>query len=55
LNGGIVLLGRLHGIPTPANRVLQQLSNRLAREGGKPGGYSLDQVKVLIEQAGGRF
>lgn len=55
LNGEIVLLGRLYGIPTPANRVLQQLANRLAREGGKPGSYNLDQVRQLITEAGGKF
>ncbi|MDP6344966.1 MAG: ketopantoate reductase C-terminal domain-containing protein, partial [Alphaproteobacteria bacterium] len=32
LNGEIVLLGRLHGVPTPANAVLQRLANTLARE-----------------------
>jgi 2-dehydropantoate 2-reductase len=37
LNGEVVLLGRLHGIPTPANELLQRLANELAREGRKPG------------------
>jgi len=55
LNGEIILLGRLHGIPTPANFVLQQLANRLARDAAEPGSYSLDQVKALIAQAGGKF
>jgi 2-dehydropantoate 2-reductase len=31
LNGEIVLLGRLHGVPTPANAAMTQLAARLAR------------------------
>ncbi|MBW2092186.1 MAG: ketopantoate reductase family protein [Deltaproteobacteria bacterium] len=55
LNGEIVLLGKLHGVDTPANRVMQQLANRLAREGGKPGSYPVDQIRVAIVEAGGEF
>lgn len=33
LNGEIVLLGRLHGVPTPVNEMLQTVVNRMAREG----------------------
>lgn len=33
LNGEIVLLGRLHGVATPANELVQLTVNRLAREG----------------------
>ncbi|WP_306184265.1 MULTISPECIES: ketopantoate reductase family protein [unclassified Streptomyces] len=32
LNGEIVLLGRLHGVPTPLNELLQRLANTFARE-----------------------
>ncbi|KOV69296.1 ketopantoate reductase family protein [Streptomyces sp. MMG1121] len=32
LNGEIVLLGRLHGVPTPLNELFQRLANRFARE-----------------------
>jgi len=55
LNGEIVLLGKLYGVPTPANRVIQRLANKLARERGKTASYSVDQVKALIMEAGGRF
>lgn len=55
LNGEIVLLGRLYGVPTPANLVLQRLANRLAKERGKTGSYSVDQVRRLIVEAGGVF
>ena len=48
LNGEIVLLGRLHGVPTPANRVLQQIANRLVREGGKPGSIPLARLREGI-------
>ena len=36
LNGEIVLLGRLHGIPTPANDMLQQLSKEAVLKGQSP-------------------
>jgi 2-dehydropantoate 2-reductase len=36
LNGEIVLLGRLQGVPTPVNALLDRLSERLARDGGEP-------------------
>jgi 2-dehydropantoate 2-reductase len=36
LNGEIVLLGRLHGVPTPVNELLRRRSNDLARTGGAP-------------------
>ena len=36
LNGEIVLLGRLHGIPTPVNERLQLVAGDLARRGGPP-------------------
>jgi len=55
LNGEIVLLGRLHGVLTPANLVLQQMGVRLAKEGGKVGSYSLDEIRKRIVDAGGKF
>ena len=45
LNGEIVLLGRLHGVPTPCNEVLQQLANRLARTGRPPGSVSVEELE----------
>jgi 2-dehydropantoate 2-reductase len=45
LNGEIVLLGRLHGVPTPVNQVLQELGNRLAREGAAPGSVDVADVE----------
>jgi 2-dehydropantoate 2-reductase len=37
LNGEIVLLGRLHQVPTPVNALLQATANRMAAEGIAPG------------------
>ena len=37
LNGEVVRLGRLHGVPTPANALLQATARRLAATGGEPG------------------
>jgi 2-dehydropantoate 2-reductase len=45
LNGEIVLLGRLHGIPTPVNRMLQQLSKKAAIEGRAPGTMTLEELQ----------
>jgi 2-dehydropantoate 2-reductase len=47
LNGEIVLLGRLHGVPTPVNRALCALADRLAREGADP--QTLNAQDVLSE------
>ena len=39
LNGEIVLLGRLHGVPTPVNALLQVVAHELAR-GRRPAGLA---------------
>ncbi len=51
LNGEIVLLGRLHGVPTPANAVLQHLARTLARMNGPPGSVHEDKVLAMVETA----
>lgn len=51
LNGEIVLLGRLHGVPTPANEALQALGNEMARTGLGPGSFTPDQVRIRIDAA----
>ena len=45
LNGEVVLLGRLHGVPTPANALVQGLANAAARDGAPPG--SVSEADVL--------
>ena len=51
LNGEIVQLGRLHGVPTPANRVLQQAANEIIRDGLSVGAISADTLRQRIAQA----
>jgi 2-dehydropantoate 2-reductase len=48
LNGEIVLLGRLHGIPTPLNARLQDLANGHARERRRPASMAIDEVRRLL-------
>jgi 2-dehydropantoate 2-reductase len=48
LNGEIVLLGRLHGVPTPANALLQRLANDAARARREPGFLTPDEVLSLL-------
>jgi 2-dehydropantoate 2-reductase len=40
LNGEIVLLGRLHGVPTPVNELLCELMREALRLGARPGDLS---------------
>jgi ketopantoate reductase len=44
LNGEIVLLGRLHGIPGPLNAALAELADRHARAGTAPGSLSPQDI-----------
>ncbi len=48
LNGEIVLLGRLHGVPTPANAAVQEIGNRLVRDSLKPGSLTIVELEQLI-------
>lgn len=48
LTGEIVLQGRLHGIPTPINALLQRLANELARERRPPGAWSEAEVLAML-------
>lgn len=40
LNGEVVLLGHLHGVPTPVNRALQRLATRAATERAAPRSFA---------------
>lgn len=51
LNGEIVLLGRLHGVPTPCNALVQQVAHRLARTGQPPGSVSLRDLEARLSTA----
>jgi 2-dehydropantoate 2-reductase len=48
LNGEIGLLGRLHGVGTPANDLIQSLANEAARDGQAPGGLSETDILALL-------
>ncbi len=50
LNGEIAMLGRLHGVATPVNELLQQLAADAARAGTKPGSMSLDELIARVQQ-----
>ncbi|HET9090967.1 MAG TPA: 2-dehydropantoate 2-reductase [Acidimicrobiales bacterium] len=54
LNGEIVLLGRLYGVATPVNAVLQQTANRLAREGRPPGSLEVEEIEAALGELAGR-
>ncbi|MGI8713336.1 MAG: ketopantoate reductase family protein [Solirubrobacteraceae bacterium] len=47
LNGEIVLLGRLHGVPTPVNAALCRVAAQQARDGAAPGALSVDDVLAV--------
>ena len=48
LNGEIVLLGRLHGVPTPVNALLQRLAADAARTRRPPGTLTEDALLRLL-------
>jgi 2-dehydropantoate 2-reductase len=48
LNGEIVLLGRIHGVPAPANETLQRLANELATARRPPGSQTEAEVLAMI-------
>jgi len=51
LTGEIVLLGRLHGVATPANRALQEIAAEMARAGEPPASRSVAQVLDEVSDA----
>jgi len=51
LNGEIVLLGRLHGVPTPLNELLQRLANAFARARREAGSLPLEELTRLADEA----
>jgi len=49
LNGEIVLLGRLHGVPTPVNAFLQYRAGVAARADGLPGDVTPDDLLAELD------
>ena len=48
LNGEIALLGALHGVPTPYNRMRQSAAAEASREGRKPGSYTPEELLARL-------
>lgn len=48
LNGEIALLGRLHGVPTPANAAVQGAARRAAAARLAPGSLTPDGLRALV-------
>ncbi|MGN6489607.1 MAG: ketopantoate reductase family protein [Devosia sp.] len=48
LNGEIVLLGRLHGVPTPLNAALVAVGRDLAAKGAKPGSMTEAELRARL-------
>ncbi len=48
LNGEIALLGRLYGIDTPVNSLLQRLARDAARSGNAPGSQSVAEILSML-------
>lgn len=53
LNGEIVLLGRLYGVPTPANEACVVMAMQMLAENLGPGAYSADWLRAKITQLSG--
>jgi 2-dehydropantoate 2-reductase len=49
LTGEVVLLGRLHGVPTPVNALLQALATELASQERPPGSIPATQVLARLD------
>jgi 2-dehydropantoate 2-reductase len=52
LNGEISLLGSLHGVPTPANRVCQEVADRMVSEDLPVGSFRPSQLLAMMESNG---
>ena len=51
LTGEVVLLGRLYGVDTPLNAVLQRLARRLSVERRPPGVLTEEEILAELSQA----
>jgi len=50
LNGEIALLGALHGIATPFNRMLQLAAAEAVGEGRRPGSYTVEELMARVSE-----
>ena len=53
LNGEIVLLGRLHGVATPANEACVAMATKMLAEKLGPGAYSADWLRAKVAEFSG--
>lgn len=53
LNGEIAMIGRMYGVPTPANSALQALVRRMARDQAAPCSIPPDEIRALIAAEAG--
>ena len=51
LNGEIALLGRLQGVPTPANERIQLLMRDAAARGAGPGTMTIQDLRAALIRA----
>ena len=49
LNGEIALLGTMHGVATPFNRMLQFAAAEAVRDGRRPGSYTVEELMARVE------
>jgi 2-dehydropantoate 2-reductase len=49
LNGEIVLLGRLYGVPTPFNSTVRRVAVQMAAAGEPPGRYTPAELRALVD------
>lgn len=54
LNGEIVALGRLHGVPCPVNERVRQAVNSLAESGAQPGAFSPERLLEWVSHSNPR-
>ncbi len=54
LAGEIVLLGREHGVPVPANALVQRTVRQLARSGGEPRSVPARELLAELDRIGSR-
>jgi len=50
LNGDVVMLGNLLGIPTPYNELLWHTAEAMASSGEKPGKYTAEELATAVQQ-----
>ena len=50
LNGEIVKLARSLGVKAPYNKVLWRVAEEMAERGEKPGSYSAEELRGMVEE-----